>query len=120
MLNSDKTASGASGNNIFDLMENNFSDHHSSSSAGTMMNESPTHKNSIPTGNDDDLCEGASSGGATGDSPSSLVDSAIGGSNSPDDLMQVKSACSSLSDRDEEIFAGDGEVDDGVGCYDDR
>ena len=35
-------------------------------------------------------------------------------------IQQVKSQCSSLSDRDEEVFDGHGEIDDGSGYYDDR
>ena len=60
----------------------------------------------------DDLATGAI---MRGESPS-LADSAIGGAASPD--IVVKSACSSLSDRDEENFESYGENDDVE--YDDR
>ncbi len=114
-------------------MVDNFSLSNSSSSAGTMMNDSPTHSsgsngpivfqvdggNNGASGNTAPGAASAASGAPT-ESPSSLADSALGGSTSPD-LMQVKSQCSSLSDRDEEIFDGQGEGDDGsAGYYDDR
>jgi len=44
------------------------------------------------------------------DSPTSLVDSAVGGMGSPD--IQIKSQCSSLSDEREENFESYGENDD--------
>jgi len=106
------------GNNIFDLYDNlaasNLStDRHSSSSGGTMMNESPSHNAAAAV-----TTRFPEKPSSNSESPSSLVDSAIGGSASPD-LMQVKSQCSSLSDRDEEVFDGHGEIDDGSGYYDD-
>jgi len=109
---------GDEGNNIFDLYDNlaasNLStDRHSSSSGGTMMNESPSHNAAAAV-----TTRFPEKPGSNSESPSSLVDSAIGGSASPD-LMQVKSQCSSLSDRDEEVFDGHGEIDDGSGYYDD-
>ena len=58
-------------------------DCHSSSSGGTMMNESPSHNAAASR-----FPEKANSGNDNTESPSSLVDSAIGGSASPD-LMQV-------------------------------
>ena len=56
-------------------------DRHSSSSGGTMMNESPSHNAASAR-----FPEKPTS--TNSESPSSLVDSALGGSASPD-LMQV-------------------------------
>ena len=64
-------------------MPSQSTDCHSSSSGGTMMNESPSHNAAASR-----FPEKANSVNENTDSPSSLVDSAIGGSASPD-LMQV-------------------------------
>ena len=58
-------------------------DRHSSSSGGTMMNESPSHNAAAAV-----TTRFPEKPSSNSESPSSLVDSAIGGSASPD-LMQV-------------------------------
>ena len=100
---------------------------HSSSSQSTVVNSTGDNASIAMATNITSNGNGNSSVSANGDSSAgtpvqeqpespSLADSALGGAASPD--IVVKSACSSLSDRDEENFESYGENDDVE--YDDR